>query len=143
MGKGLASEGPVWIPPLWNEANSRFAEISSLAKLNPDGSIAGIWGAMSDIDEKFNKWNNEGKYLAACEVLDDSEAPNGWIKWVIPSFKYVTVKCNQNTYQETFKYIIEDYFPKHAYTLVGAVQEFYDPKDNNGDLALFFPIEKI
>ncbi|GGD56755.1 hypothetical protein GCM10010911_13110 [Paenibacillus nasutitermitis] len=25
MGEGLAREGPVWIPPLWKEANSNFA----------------------------------------------------------------------------------------------------------------------
>lgn len=69
--------------------------------------------------------------------------PNGWVKWVIPSFEYVVVKCNQNSYKETFNHIIEDYLPNNAYTLVGAVQEFYDPQDNNGELSLFFPIEKI
>jgi len=143
MGGGLVTDAPVWIPPLWEEANSRFAEISNFAKLDPNGSIAGIWGAMSDTEEKFERWKNEGKYLAGCEVLDDAQAPNGWTKWVIPSFKYVVVKCNQNTYKETFNHIIEDYLSDHAYTLIGAVQEFYDPKDHNGELSLFFPIEKI
>jgi len=143
MGEGLVTEAPVWIPPLWEEANNRFAEISNLAKLSADGSLVGIWGAMSDIDEKFDRWKNEGKYLAACEVLDPAEAPKGWHKWIIPSFKYVTFKCNQNTYKETSNYIMEDYFPTHAYTLVGAVQEFYNPKDSNGELSLFFPIERI
>lgn len=143
MGEGLAAEGAVWIPPLWKEANRNFDEISQLAKLNSDGSMVGIWGAMSDLDEKFERWKKEGKYLAGCEVLDDAEAPNDWVKWVIPSFKYVVVKCNQNSYQEIFNYIIEDYLPNHAYSLVGAVHEFYDPKDNNGDLSLFFPIEKV
>ncbi|WP_235206637.1 GyrI-like domain-containing protein [Paenibacillus tyrfis] len=105
MGEGLATEGAVWIPPLWKEANSKFAEISNLAKLNSDGSIVGVWGAMSDVDGKFERWKNEGKYLAGCEVLDDAEAPHGWVKWVIPSFKYVVVKCNLNSYKETFNHM--------------------------------------
>ncbi|GLI10060.1 AraC family transcriptional regulator [Paenibacillus tyrfis] len=143
MGEGLATEGSVWIPPLWKEANSKFAEISNLAKLNSDGSIVGIWGAMSDVDGKFERWRNEGKYLAGCEVLDDAEAPHGWVKWIIPSFKYVVVKCNLDSYKETFNHIMEDYLPSNSHILAGAVQEFYDPKDNNGELSLFFPIEKI
>ncbi|NEN86251.1 GyrI-like domain-containing protein [Paenibacillus elgii] len=98
---------------------------------------------MGDVDGKFERWKNEGKYLAGCEVLDDVEAPHGWVKWVIPSFKYIVVKCNLNSYKETFIHIIEDHLPNNGYTLVGAVHEFYDPKDNNGELSLFFPIEKI
>ena len=93
LGKGLAIEGPKWIPPLWQEANSNFAEISNLAKLDAEGNIIGIWGAMSDVDEKFERWKEEGKYLAGCEVTDDAIAPNGWTKWVIPAFKYVVTKC--------------------------------------------------
>ncbi len=77
MGKGLAIEGPMWIPTLWQEANSNFAEISNLAKLDAEGNIAGIWGAMSDVNEKFEGWKEEGKYLAGSEVSDDAIAPNG------------------------------------------------------------------
>lgn len=44
MGKGLANEGPKWIPPLWQEANSNFIEIGNLAKLDAEGNIVGVWG---------------------------------------------------------------------------------------------------
>lgn len=143
MGQGLASNSAIWIPPLWQEANGRFSEISHLTKMTSEGLIAGIWGAMSDVNEKFERWATEGKYLAGCEVLDDAKAPSGWVKWVIPSFKYIVVKSNQATYKETFNYILEEYFPHHEYTLAGAVQEFYLPQDQNGVLSLLFPIEKL
>lgn len=143
MGKGLANEGPKWIPPLWQEANSSFTEISNLAKLDAEGNIVGIWGAMSDIDDKFERWKDQGKYLAGCEVVDDAIAPDGWTKWVIPAFRYVVVKCTQDTYNEIFQQMISDYLPLHNHKVVGAIQEYYNPKDNNGELSLYFPIEKV
>jgi hypothetical protein len=39
--------------------------------------------------------------------------------------------------------MIADYLPLNNYTIAGAVQEFYNPKDNNGELSLYFPVEKI
>ncbi|KRF13594.1 GyrI-like domain-containing protein [Paenibacillus sp. Soil787] len=108
-GKGLSNEGPKWIPPLWQEANSNFIEISNLAKLDAEGNIVGIWGAMSDVDDNFERWKVEGKYLAGCEVVDDAITPSGWEKWVIPAFKYVVVKCTQDTYNETFQQMISNF----------------------------------
>lgn len=144
LGKGMAAEGTKWIPSLWQEANRNFSEISNLAKLDDEGNLVGIWGAMSDVDEKFERWKEEGKYLAGCEVIDDALAPTGWTKWVIPSFKYAVAKCTQSSYQDTFQHMITDYLPRHHYRIVGAVHEFFNPKDqNNGDLYLYFPIEKI
>lgn len=142
MGQGPAGEGAKWISLLWQDANANFAEISTHLKLNAEGDIAGIWGAMSDVDDKFEGWKEEGKYLAGCEVVDDAIAPNGWTKWVIPAFKYVVVKCTQDTYSETFHHMLKDYLPVNQYIIAGAIQEFYNPKDNNGELFLYFPVEK-
>lgn len=143
MGQGAAIEGPMWIPPLWQEANSNFAEISNFAKLDTEGDIAGIWGAMSDVDENFERWKEEGKYLAGCEVADEARAPIGWTKWTIPAFKYAVIKCTQDSYQEIFKYMIDAYLPENNFSIVGAIQEFYNPKDDNGGLSLYFPVDKI
>ncbi|MWC27608.1 GyrI-like domain-containing protein [Paenibacillus sp. MMS18-CY102] len=144
LGEGLAAEAAMWISPLWQEANHNFNEISNLAKLDEQGNLVGIWGAMSDVDEKFERWKEEGKYLAGCEVNDDAMAPTGWTKWVIPAYKYCVVKCTQASYQDTFHHMITDYLPQHHYKIVGAVHEFFNPKDNNNsDLYLYFPIEKI
>lgn len=143
LGQGLSDESFKWIPPLWEDANSNFNEISSLAKLDDEGNIVGIWGAMSDIDEKFERWNEQGKYLAGCEVIDNSVAPCSWTKWIIPAYKYAVVKCTQKTYGETFKYMVNEYLPQHDFNIVGAIHEYYNPKDTSGVFYLYFPIKKL
>lgn len=143
LGQGAAGESVKWIQALWEDANNSFNEIGNMAKVDNKGNISGVWGIMSDIEEKFERWEAEGKYLAGCEVENNSVAPKGWTKWVVPSYKYAVIKCNQNTYANTFNYMVEEYLPKQDYSIVGAVHEFYDPKDSNGELYLYFPIEKL
>lgn len=49
IGKeGSTLDGEGFIQRLRNEANGHFAEIKHLAKRAEDGSLVGIWGAMSD-----------------------------------------------------------------------------------------------
>lgn len=141
MGQGKATEGAQWIPPLWKEANENFHEIKPLAKLDPDGNIAGIWGAMSDIEEKFEKWGEQGKYLSGCEVKDTAEAPAGWTKWVIPAYTYAVVSCMQESYQEALAYMMGKYLPENKYQMVGAVHEFY-PQDGTDRIELYFPVRR-
>ena len=142
LGQGLTVESHNWIPMIWQEANNKFEEIRALAKTNNEGNILGIWGAMSDVSESFERWTDQGKYLAGCEVFEDATAPTGWTKWTIPSYKYAVVKCDQSTYQEKFNYMIQEYLPDNNYSIVGAVHEYYDPEETNGVLYLYFPIEK-
>lgn len=143
LGQGKSTEGYLWIPKLWEEANSHYNEIRHLAKTDSNDNLVGIWGAMSDITERFERWNDQGKYLAGCEVLDNSLPPLGWTAWVIPSYRYAVIKCNQQNYQETFQTMVKEYLPSHNHTIVGAVHEFYNPSENNGDLYLYFPIAMI
>ncbi|MFC5405867.1 GyrI-like domain-containing protein [Cohnella soli] len=142
LGQGYASESQSWIPTLWQEANGNFEEIRSLAKVDDGGNIVGIWGAMSDLFGQFNRWTNQGKYLAGCEVLEDAIAPAGWTKWTIPAYKYAVIKCNHNTYQKIFNEMVNEFLPNHNFTIVGAVHEYYNPVETNGELYLYFPIEK-
>lgn len=142
-GQGSASAGWQWVPPLWQSANEHFGDITSLAKRNEDGSLAGLWGAMSDVDDSFNPWGENGKYLAGCEVTDDATAPTGWTKWVVPGYKFLAAPCTQQTYGEVFGKMIGEYLPQHGYQLAGAVHEYYDPKEQDGNLYLYFPIERL
>lgn len=142
-GRGDANKGDLWIPPLWQDAREKFSEIISLAKLDTSGQLAGFWGVMSDTDRMFAPWGQQGLYLAGCEVADNVPAPYGWVKWVIPSYRYAVTKCTKDTYGEAFGYMRKVYMPKNGYSLVGAVHEYYCPKDTDGTLYLFFPIEKI
>jgi len=140
LGQGFSAEAVQWIPSLWEAANRNFNEIRHLAKVDSSHHIAGIWGIMSDLTEQFNRWTDQGKYLAGCEVEEGAVAPAGWTKWTVPSYRYAVIKCNPSTYQEKFDYMIHDYLPNHDYSIVGAIHEYYDPAETNGDLFLYFPI---
>lgn len=142
LRQGHSGDAAGWIPSLWQEANNHFNEIRSLAKTDREGNLVGLWGAMSDVNENFERWTDQGKYLAGCEVLEHSIAPDGWTKWIIPSYKYAVVQCNQQNYQEKFAYMIHTYLPSNGYSLVAAVHEFYRPNETDGSIYLYFPIEK-
>lgn len=55
-GQGFSNEGFSWIPALWKEATNSFEEIQHLVKYDVNGNKVGFWGAMSDIEDKFEKW---------------------------------------------------------------------------------------
>lgn len=93
IGKeGSTMDGEGFIPKLWEEANSHFQEVQHLAKKDKEGKIRGIWGAMSDMSHSFLPWEDNftrGYYLAGVECEDNAIAPEGWIKWVIPTYEYL------------------------------------------------------
>jgi predicted transcriptional regulator YdeE/RimJ/RimL family protein N-acetyltransferase len=142
LGQGPSISGPEWVPSLWNDANSNFNEIKHLAKYDSNGNIAGLWGAMSDIDELFRPWGVQGKYLAGCEAVDGALAPQGWTKWIIPGFKYIAAECQQDSYARTFRYVLNEYMPEHGHHLAGAVHEHY-PQDGRNVIQLYFPVDII
>lgn len=140
IGKeGSTKDGEGFIQRLWEDANTHFNEISHLAKKDEDGNIIGIWGAMSDFSRSFQPWEdfNKGLYLAGAECADNAEAPDGWTKWVIPSYEYIYVECEDgNTFSDVMKY-----FKDNNITLAGAVHDFTCPK--TGGNYMFFPVKKL
>ena len=138
--EGSAADGPGFIGGLWNEANSRFGEVAHLAKARPDGSLAGIWGAMTDMSRSFHPWEDNfsrGLYLAGVEVRDDAQAPEGWTRWDIPGFEYVRVENNApDIFPRTLEALAREGLP-----LVGAVHDFTDPATGTG--YMLFPIRRL
>ena len=71
------------------------------------------------------------------ECKDDSEAPDGWTKWVIPGYEYIYVEReNEDTFSEVIKYLEE-----HDISLAEAVHDFTCPR--TGTEYLFFPIRRL
>ncbi len=141
IGKeGVTTDGEGFIQKLWEDANSHFNEVVGLAKKDENGNLMGIWGAMSDLSHSFLPWEDgftKGLYLAGVECATDAEAPEGWIKWVIPGYEYVYVECEgPDTFPQVLKYL-ED----HQLPLVGAVHDFTCPE--TGKNYMFFPIERV
>lgn len=140
IGKeGSTLDGDGFIQKLWDDANSHFGEVQHMAKKDEAGNIVGIWGAMSDLSRSFMPWEGfqKGLYLAGVECRDDAEAPEGWVKWTVPGYEYIYVKCD---YEETFSDTIK-YLEDHHISLAGAVHDVICPQ--TGDNYMFFPIRRL
>lgn len=141
IGKeGSTNTGDGFIQKLWEDANGHFYEVEQLAKKDDKGNIVGIWGAMSDFSHSFKPWEDnfsKGLYLAGVECIDNAEAPEGWTKWIIPSYEYIYAECeSENTFPEVINYINQNNL-----TLVGAVHDFTCPE--TGKNYMFFPIRVL
>ena len=133
---GSTDDGEGFVQKLWEKANSRFSEVEALATRNEDGSLKGIWGAMTDMDFTFGPWTDDftrGRYIAGVECETDAMPPKGWKKWIIPGFEALKVKIeNENTFRSTLSYMNEN-----GIHLGGAVHDFTDPAA--GESYMIFP----
>ena len=140
IGKeGSTVDGEGFIQRLWADANAHYGEVQALAKLDDDGQLVGLWGAMSDMGRTFAPWEDfqRGLYLAGVEVRDDAQAPDGWVKWVIPGFEYLIAPCDEpDTFQQVDAYMKEQGIP-----LAGAVHDYTCPRD--GKNYVCFPIRRL
>ena len=140
IGKeGSSADGDGFIRKLWEDANSHFEEIAPLAKRDENGNLAGIWGAMSDLTRSFLPWEEfkTGLYLAGAECWEDAEAPEAWVKWVVPGYEYLRV---ENKGGETFADAVK-LLKERKIALVGAVHEFTCPL--TGKDYLYFPVRRL
>ena len=138
--EGSTDDGEGFIPMLWSDANAHFDEVSPVASRDENGALLGIWGAMSDETRSFLPWTDgfsRGLYLAGVECPIDAEVPDGWTKRVVPGYEYLAI---ENRRADTFSRMV-DYFRENGVKLVGAVQEFTDPKTQQE--YLYFPIRAL
>lgn len=138
--EGSTADGADFVQRLWAEANGRFGEVADSAARNADGSLAGVWGAMSDMDRSFAPWTEGftcGLYLAGVECRADAVPPPGWTRWDVPGFEYLRVK---NDAPDVFPRTLET-LAAQGLTLAGAVQDYTDPATGQGWMC--FPIRKI
>ena len=140
IGKeGSTKVGADFINKLWVDANSHFSEVRHLAKKDASGNIVGIWGVMSDFSHSFKPWENfeKGLYLAGVECEDNAEAPEGWTKWIVPSYEYIRIECvSKDTFLRGLQYLQDN-----SFELVGAVHDYTDPK--TGKTYMLFPISVL
>ena len=139
--QGFCTKEKNVVQDLWAQANLRFSEVADLGMKNADGAYVGFWGAMSDETMSFMPWTDDfstGLYLAGVEVYEDTAAPAGWVKWVMPARKYLVTAVEPQSYEETFSYVIHRLLPELKMKLAGAVCDFTEP--STGQNKLFFPV---
>ena len=125
---------------LWQEANSHFNEVAALGMKNSDGTYVGFWGAMSDESRSFRPWTHRfttGLYLAGVETDAEAAAPEGWTKWIVPSYEYIRVECvSKDTFLRGLQYLQDN-----SFELVGAVHDYTDSK--TGKTYMLFPVRVL
>ena len=136
-GKGSANNPGEWIAPLWQDANSNFAEIGDIVRRDAAGALL-VWGAMNDADEQNKRWSEIGKYMAGCEADADAIPPNGWSKWIVPAQTYLVAECTADKYGEVFDAITGD----SDVQIISTVHERYPQPGNPSVLELWFPISQ-
>ena len=128
IGKeGATCNGEGFINKLWEEANAHFEEVAHLAARDEYGNLLGMWGAMTDMSRNFRPWEDEftrGLYLAGIQCEMSAKAPEGWTKWIIPSYEYLYVECEgSNVFSAMIQYMEQNQIP-----LAGAVHDFIQPR---------------
>ena len=139
--EGLCTKEKNVAQDLWKQTNLRFSDIADIGMKNADGSYVGFWGAMSDETMSFMPWADDfsrGLYLAGIEVYEDTAAPDGWVKWVMPARKYLVTEVDLDSYEETFRNVINHLIPELGMKLAGAACDFTEPA--TGQNKLFFPV---
>lgn len=139
-GENPLPDGSSVAPKLWEEANRRFPEVAPLAMRKPDGTLCGIWGAMTDSGRTFMPWENgftEGLYLAGVECREDARPPEGWTRWEVPGFEYIRVRNDApEVFHRTLAVLAEQ-----GMSLAGAVQDYTDPATGEGYMC--FPVRRL
>lgn len=138
--EGSTKDGAGFVQHLWEKANGRFHEVEALAKRNADGSLVGVWGAMTDMNRGFAPWTEGfscGLYLAGVEVRDDAVPPAGWTRWEVPGFEYLRVKSDG---PDVFTRTLAE-MEARGLTLAGAVQDHTDPSTGQGYMC--FPVRRL
>lgn len=137
---GSTRDGEDFIARLWHDADSGFYEIADLVKTTPQGTLVGLWGAMSDFSMSFQPWEDfrHGLYLAGAEAKAGvDEAPAGWTLWHVPGFRFLQMeKDAQHGLPQALQYMRE-----HGYALCGAVQDHADPA--TGKDYIMVPIARL
>lgn len=141
IGKqGTTADGEDFVNALWKKANEGADEIASLIKRDGKGIPVGFWGLRSSLETPFAEWKDgEGLYLAGLEVKDDSFAPMGWSKWVVPASVYVSIEVEKSI--EAAVREVEAYVKKNKLIITGAYHEYMNAL-LPGRLILFFPVKE-
>ena len=141
IGKeGSTADGPGFVQRLWEDANGHFSEVEPLAERRADGSLAGIWGAMTDLSRSFRPWEEDftrGLYLAGIQCPQDAQPPEGWTKWRLPGFVCLAAECDRET---VFRDMLA-YLEGRGLPLAGPVQDYTDP--GTGKCYMLFPIRRL
>ncbi|MBW7882052.1 MAG: AraC family transcriptional regulator [Caldilineaceae bacterium] len=126
------------IPTLWERFAARMGELHDA--VHPEV----CYGAGDNMDEQTGEFD----YLAACEVKQTAELPEGMVGWEIPAATYAVFTTTLPAIGKTFEEIYNQWLPSSGYRRASGPEfEYYDarfdPNDPNSIFELYIPVEKV
>jgi predicted transcriptional regulator YdeE len=124
------------IPQLWGKFMARAGEIRD--KLEPDI----CYGVCDNHDDASGEFD----YVAAFEVGDEVEIPDGMVKWDLPAQTYAVFTCTLPTIMEAYQYAYKSWLPESA-TQRTSGPEFelydqdFDPNVPSSPMYLYVPVK--
>ncbi len=141
IGKeGNTHDGEGFIKELWKNVNQDFSQIAPYVLKDDQEKPLGIWGIMTDFSRSFYPWENnftQGIYIAGAECAFETPQVQGFSMIHVPKFRYL---CVENNAPDVFLKSLS-YLKEQDIDLVGAVQDYTDPK--SGQNYMYFPIERF
>jgi predicted transcriptional regulator YdeE len=131
---GRGSNGPSFIPPLWELLNKKEIDIWHLFKSTTDG-----YGVMDNYDPE----TQELDYLAGHEAEPGTIAPEGLTTWDVPEETYAVIQCTIKTIMDAYRHFTEWCSDKGHLRKEGPEFEYYpEGWRETGLIYVYFPIEK-
>lgn len=131
---GRGSDGPSFIPSLWERLNRKEVDIWHLFKSTSEG-----YGVMDNYDTASKNFD----YLAGHEANPETEAPEGMVIWDVPEQTYAVIQCTIKTIMDAFRHFTEWCSDKGYSRRKGPEFEFYpDGWLEPGLIYAYFPIKK-
>jgi len=124
------------IPRLWESFVARMQEIRNA--VNP----AVCYGVCDNMDGETGEFD----YLAAVEVTDDADLPDGMVAWAIPAQTYAVFTCTLPTIAKAYEHIYQTWLPASKYKRAcGPEFELYDAdfdhQQPESKLHLYVPVK--
>ena len=124
------------IPRLWEAFGPRMQEFRNV--VNPEV----CFGVCDNMDEETGAFD----YVAAVEVADDTDLPEGMVAWAIPAQTYAVFTCTLPTIGQAYEHIYQTWLPASEYKRAcGPELELYDadfdPRQPESKMYLYIPVE--
>ena len=125
------------IPQLWQSYGPQMHQIKNVKNQHI------CYGVMDNFDQESKEFD----YVAAQEVSQVEDPPEGLVSWEIPECTYAVFTCTLPTISETFDYIYHKWLPASGYEHSPSLEfELYDerfhPEKPQSELDIYIPIKK-
>jgi AraC family transcriptional regulator len=125
------------IPQLWRQYGARWQEIENLV----NEKVA--YGVMDHFDEDSGEFD----YIAAMEVENVKDIPEGMVSVELPEQTYAVFPCTLATIKESYDAALKKWLPESGYRHSGGPEfelydENFDAQDVHSEFYYYMPVKE-